>query len=239
MVTSTFHSWRGAAHPTGTFAGEFGNLLRWVVVVASTNGVPFSARQIEYAITSSFPGLNLVGNIALNSRTGAEIPYQFVLQGHHYGPDGAPNTGDDVWYDDDAALTSSAALVHEVYSFGMTSAFSAQTLADLAANRNVLTAPGYHVSCRVALKTGDGTLIGSAERVLDTAPRIVARKSGRGEYALDVLGQPQFGYAIQYGFSPRGPWAEVPLTYASGGSFTNALFYHPAAFFRLRQAAAP
>ncbi|MBI2623216.1 MAG: hypothetical protein HYW65_01405 [Candidatus Liptonbacteria bacterium] len=240
VVATGFNLWRGQPNPSGAFAGEFGNLLRFPVTAVSTNGVPFAARQGEIEIQSSFVPLNFRGNIGINSSTGAEIPYQYILQGWSYGGDRAPDTGDDAKYESDTSPVSSSVLVHQLRSFGATSSFAAAKVADIGADRNATTAPGFFVSFRVTFRDADGTVLGSDAVLLTTAPRLNVRLVEKDKYALDVIGQPGgFGYQILYGFLPKEIWTPVPVTYGAGGSFTNELRHHSVAFFRLRQTAAP
>ncbi|MCR4328180.1 MAG: hypothetical protein NUV53_01550 [Patescibacteria group bacterium] len=244
--SNAFKVWRGRANPSGTFSNERGNRIKWTVTALSTNGIPFSANQVEFEIKSSFEGLNLIGRISRNSATGADIPYQFILQGHNYGSDSVPNTGDDIWYNSDTAPISPSALVHELRYMGVSSSFSAANLADIGADRNALTAEGFFVGCRYTLKAADNTIIGSAEVVLDTRPRASIRKVGDG-YEIGITGQPEFGYNVVYAFRPSGPWenflsgtgSSVPGVYTPGSVFTNVFSTSDVAFFRLRQTAAP
>ncbi len=234
----SFPLFNGQANPIGIYTGERGQRGKWCVVI--TNSAPFSASQVYFAIESSFAGLNLTGQIAKNSANGQEIPYQYILQGHWYGPDGIPNTADDVWYLSDSNPASSSTLVNELYYFGVTSSFSAGSVDDLNADKAVITDPNFYISCKYWVVDNSGATVASAKQALPVPhtlpvrPVLLLSRSGNGFW---VHMQTDTGKKYVLEQAPRlfGPWTTVQDNFDFGSAFVSGGFDPGATFFRLRQ----
>jgi len=230
-LSSGFNSWGGTNNPSAPFNGQFGKRIKWCVRIKTTNGIPFSANQVWFNVVSSSSILNLSGNMATNSANPNQIPYQFILQGLNYGPNGVKGGGDDVLYNSDTVPVNCTELVHEAAYFGVTTAFtvSGDPTAALTAARNIATAPGFYASIMYYLKSGS-TTNGIGTTTVGTAPKLEVFMAGTNP-VVRLLGQPGLLYTMWHTFNLPPSWVSLGI-FPPGKAFTNSPTLYPHEFFR-------
>ena len=121
MIVTSFNSWLGQASPTGAFANELGNRLKFGVSVKTTGGAKFNLADIDWSnVTLDSGG----GNIHSTSGTlqfDASTTYDGLqFYGVDWGIDGIEGTPDDVIVNSGEAGST---LVNALVYFGLGRAF--------------------------------------------------------------------------------------------------------------------
>jgi len=118
-VATRIKSWQGKANPTGAFANQNGNRLKYSLHLQTTGGAKFTLADVSWTNIATKNGAllgdgsNTSGTLQFNTSTAYDGLYRYGLD---WGDDGIKGTSDDIIYNNGETGNT---LVNELYYVGL------------------------------------------------------------------------------------------------------------------------